>query len=437
MELPLELSRPGAENGFVGKEARRSARVATKLLVGVEGVDAEPKPRAGDISSTGIYFECDVDIGEVGTVQWLHLRSHDGACEIHLMAHVVRSVSMKELDRPRLGGVALEFMPENDERIAALQEFVRYVLQGDPAEGAFIAPRVDTRAGAADGPTRGATLQKLSVSTLSLEARWSVPVGETVRVEIVAPGVAKPIRLQGRAVHVAPEGKGGRFHIELEFQEELDGPLRRLSSKSFAAVRPTSAGELLAAVPESERTPSSQPALSSRGGAPASSPEPPPVSSPLDGTDDEYISRTLEELLSALIVPPPEDSPSPRRAHLAGLLSRVRLPTLAALFEMDRISGELTLVQGEERATIFVRDGRIVDVESAALDPRPRPQLARLFGWMDGSFEFIVRPVTRADRVELSTTALLLDLAREADEAARTRASEPAGPPPPETSDAI
>ena len=60
-------------------ESRRSARIPGRFWVAVEGVDAEPVLRHGDISATGLFFELTEDIGDVGTVQFLHLASVDRA----------------------------------------------------------------------------------------------------------------------------------------------------------------------------------------------------------------------------------------------------------------------------------------------------------------------------------------------------------------------
>ena len=130
-------------------ESRRSSRIAGRFWVAVEGVDAEAIPRRGDISATGIFFEIAEDIGGSGTVQWLHIESHDRARSIQVMAHVVRVVSLADVHR-EVKGVALEFMPESDEAAANLCDFVRYALASPPGDGSapHISARVDARASA-------------------------------------------------------------------------------------------------------------------------------------------------------------------------------------------------------------------------------------------------------------------------------------------------
>lgn len=358
---------------------RRNPRIATTLLVEVEGMDRHATPRNADISARGVYFDTEQDFGEVGTVQWLRLTSADRECTVQVMAHVVRNVAAGERPRSPSSGVALEFMPESDDRTEELHDFVRYVL----SYRREVRPPVPVEERVVEIPTAAPTVRQLSAGRLSLYSRWAIAIGDTVRLELVAPGLPQPILLRGRAIHVTEAEDGsphGQYRIEVEMEEEREGPLRRLSSNGFRAVKPTTDDE----------------------------PEPFP---------DDDLSRTLDEMLSALVKPVP-DVP-PRRAHLSGLLTRGRLPMLAALFDMERISGELSLVHGGERSRLFVQRGRIIDVEPLIPGTGARTELARLFGWTDGSFEFVIRDIDRPDRVEATVNALLIDLAHRADEASR------------------
>jgi len=352
-------------------ESRRSARAPGRFWVAVEGVDTELVPRRGDISATGIFFESDTDVGDAGTVQWLRVSSWDRSRTLAMMANVVRSVRLADVHR-EIRGVALEFMPESDEASAKLCDFVRYVLESPRAgeEPAEMAPRVAARAAGVAGATSAVTLKQLSVQTLLLETDWSVPVGESVRVEIIARGKRHPVRVEGQAVSVLPAaGQGAkRYRIAVQIRSELDGPLRRFSSVGIHAVRPEEV-------------------------------KPPPSAGPLD------------QLLSALIQPP--EAP-PERHHLAGLLSRIPFPSLCALLELERLSGDLTITRGDRVVRLFVSEGRFVDVEPYS--PDPRAELRELLGSREGSFEFTVAEVGRVDRIGATMTQLLLDLARQSDE---------------------
>jgi len=360
-----------------GVESRRSARTAGRFWVAVEGVDTELVPRRGDISATGIFFETQFEIGDAGTVQWLHIASWDRACGVTVMAHVVRSVTLADVHR-EIRGVAFEFMPESDAAAASICELARYILESPQGAEAApeMSPRVSARAsrGAAEATAVG--LSKLSVQTLLLETDWTVPVGESVRVEIIARGVRRPIRVEGTAVSVLPamQSSGKRYRIAVHVSSEVEGPLRRFSSIAMSAVRPGGPGP--------ELQPRAMPA------------------------------GPLDHLLSALIQPP--ETP-PERRHLTGLLSRIPLTTLCSLIELERLSGDLTIRRGESVSRLFLSEGRFVDVEPYTADPKS--ELAKLLECRDGSFELDVAPVERVDRIGTTMTQLLLDLACAADEA--------------------
>jgi hypothetical protein len=387
-----------------GEEARRSARVATSFLVAVDGVDDEPVSRRGDISATGIYFETDKFVGSVGSVQYLIVRSSNRTREIRLAAHLVRSVTLEALGGRARYGVAFEFMPSSPERALEVERFVQYVLlvvdDGSEQEPQ-LTPRLAAMSLAAEArPNSSAVIRQLSVRAMTLEANWSVNQGERVRVEIAAQGMRRRVRLEGAAVRVTPLGRAAEeppFEIEVQFQSEVDRPPRSSSSSmTFSAVRP----ELIAAAREAAAAPRALPRLDE----------------PLENEDHE-VSNVLDELFSSLIHPGPEARS--QRDQLSGTLSRVRLPTLFAIFEMERLTGELALQRGTERVVVYVRDGQLVDVVPTPDATTPRAQIGRLVEWNDATFEFSVCSVDRPDRIGLSMTALFLDLAREADEAKR------------------
>jgi hypothetical protein len=370
-------------------EARRSSRIAARFWVAVEGVDAEPFPRVGDISATGIFFEVGGDVGDVGTVQWLHIASHDRTRTIHVMAHVVRVVSLSDVHR-QVRGVALEFMPESDDAAAQLCDFVRYVLDRPHADGSppHMAPRVEARAarqGAKEGPAK---LTQLSVRTLLLETDWSVPVGEPIRVEIIARGVRRPVRVEGHTVSVLPAvggEPGKRFRIAVAMKEEIVGPLRRFSSRELQAPDARMIADAVKEIGELR--------------------------------EEVRAESPIEQLLSALIQPP--QSP-PEREHLSGLLSRIPFSALCSLLELERLTGEMRVRRGDAETTLYVRDGQFVDVTSSStVNREPRLEIADLLECRDGTFELVIVPVTREDRIGRSMTQLLLDTAREVDESKR------------------
>jgi hypothetical protein len=391
-------------------EGRRGARVATTFLVAIEGLDAEPEPRQGDISATGIYFETNAEVGSAGTIHWLHLVSVDRSRKIRVMACVVRTATMGGAAGEQIRGAAFEFMPESDEAIDAVGEFVRYALAlrfsgTDP----HIAPRLDAKALAREGEgARNAMVRKLSVRSMVLETSWAIAPGESVRVDIVAPGMTRRIRLEGRATRVAR----GRlsdpsvYSIELQVQEETERPIRRHSSMSFHAVRPE---ELAAGIIGGDEESIGAPA------SPAS-----PIKSNETGPNEAPGEMgMLDDLLSALILPPPQDERRKGVHHLAGQIARVHLPTLCSLFEMESLSGVLIVRRDIEEVRIYIANGQIVDVEPVADGETPLASLRTVLRWEDGAFEFDVQPVRRRDRIGVKITALLIDMARESDEAGK------------------
>jgi hypothetical protein len=214
-----------------------------------------------------------------------------------------------------------------------------------------------------------------------LETSWVVAQGEQVVIEILAPGRTRKIRLDGRAIRVAQKGNGipAQYEVEVEVMRETERPVRTAGTLDTA---------------------------------------PPPAAAPFEGVHDEEISDALDHLLSALIEPSGIEL---RRKchHLSGEISRIRLPTLCSLFELDRMTGKLVAERGADRATIFVKDGQLIDVEPTSEGQSPRERVASVLEWEEGSFELDIEAVERPDRIGVRTMTLLLDLAREADEAAR------------------
>jgi hypothetical protein len=367
-------------------ERRRSPRCWTKLWLAIDGVDAELRPRIGDISATGIFFEYDRFVGEAGTVQWLYLSSADRIVSLQIMASVVRSAIP--------AGVAFEFMPESDEAVAQLRDFLHYVF-------ALAADHVlahDARAAA----------KSAGIRSIVLDCAWDLPVGAPLRVALIARDVARTTRVEGRVVRNTSVVNDGEalYRLEVAVQRELEGPIRRFSAQSMAAVT----------LKERVEGPTRRftPARGIPFAKDASSDDARRESDQRE--HDASVNDALEGLLGTLLAL----RSHPRaelRGHLAGELERIRLPTLLSLFDMDKMTGELSIERdGALACTIYCREGRIVDLVPAAPDRPKRPvreELTRILAWDSGGFSFTLTPVERADRVGMSTMALLLDLARE------------------------
>jgi len=107
------------------------------------------------------------------------------------------------------------------------------------------------------------------------------------------------------------------------------------------------------------------------------------------------------------------------QSGLRGDLAQVGLSSLLVLIEMERKTGLLQLrVPGSSSAQILVRDGKVVH---ARLDDAEEPVDAEcvyfLLTWAAGEFEFVSCVVEGDDRVNESTTHLLMEGARLIDEA--------------------
>lgn len=73
--------------------------------------------------------------------------------------------------------------------------------------------------------------------------------------------------------------------------------------------------------------------------------------------------------------------------QLAGELTKISLPSLIQLIRNGELTGKVCLIQGANTAFIYVREGRIVHVESDS--DEGRPALLELFLWLSGTFSFV------------------------------------------------
>jgi hypothetical protein len=102
---------------------------------------------------------------------------------------------------------------------------------------------------------------------------------------------------------------------------------------------------------------------------------------------------------------------------LAGSLSRSGLPSLLTMLSLDRRTGELDVVADGERARLSLRDGQVVVARFLRRDaPRGAECVYALMRCASGHFAFVDVPVKVRDEVQTSTTALLMEGARRADE---------------------
>jgi hypothetical protein len=94
------------------------------------------------------------------------------------------------------------------------------------------------------------------------------------------------------------------------------------------------------------------------------------------------------------------------------------LATVLTVLEMERRTGVLELRTGDQVGSISLRDGQVVRAEVRGAGVQGPDAIFQLMGWVDGGFIFRVGEVTAANDIGLTTSMLLLEAARRADEMA-------------------
>lgn len=112
------------------------------------------------------------------------------------------------------------------------------------------------------------------------------------------------------------------------------------------------------------------------------------------------------------------------RSILRGELDDVGLPTLLTILDLERRSGMVVVERRKVLGRLHVRHGRVIRarVEGTRRAPSTGAEAVyEMLGWSDGKFELWQTAPTDADGqddVGESTTFLLIEAARRADEAA-------------------
>lgn len=344
-------------------DRRRGARVPTRLWVKIAGVDLDWVLRRGNVSMTGIYIELGEAVGEPGSVQTLSVSPYDREVETTLLARVARVVGIQDLWKgPSIAGIAFEFLPENPDKREQVDEVVHRIIAANAytAESLQIDAHFQTEAAREVSPPSTAVVRDLGITGMVLMTSWPVAVGESIRCEIEAPESRRRIAVQGQVTHAVPDHDG--FRVEVQFGGE-SGP---------AATTPAAEGTT--------------------------------------------ISGAIDSLLEEILFPEADEHAPRTREHLRGSLARIHLASLLAFFELERMSGALKIRRNGSAAEIYLRQGQVVDAALDQTTDDPRGILKTLVSWESGEFEFEMQDVDRPDRVSTSTSALLLDLAKEEDE---------------------
>jgi uncharacterized protein (TIGR02266 family) len=106
---------------------------------------------------------------------------------------------------------------------------------------------------------------------------------------------------------------------------------------------------------------------------------------------------------------------------LRGDLSQVALTSVLSLAEMERRTGSLLLVHGDETVTLLLREGAVLRIDLPAKHAH-KQGIERFFhalDWKEGQFELSAIEVDAPDELQLPISFVLLEHARKQDEADR------------------
>jgi len=109
---------------------------------------------------------------------------------------------------------------------------------------------------------------------------------------------------------------------------------------------------------------------------------------------------------------------APANKALRGDLSQVALPSLLSLAEMERRTGVLTLIGGDELATLYLREGAVVHIDLSVrfAGKQGIDKFFHVLDWKAGQFELAASDVNQDDQLNLKTSYVLLEHARLRDE---------------------
>lgn len=108
------------------------------------------------------------------------------------------------------------------------------------------------------------------------------------------------------------------------------------------------------------------------------------------------------------------------RNALRGEIGHVALGSVLAFIELERRTGQMLVLRGEDIATLHIKEGNVIHVDLPS--QRDLSSLHRLFyvlDWTDGQFELTAMEVTVPPSIDLPTGYALMEHARRSDEAKR------------------
>ncbi|MCA9657252.1 MAG: response regulator [Myxococcales bacterium] len=143
-------------------------------------------------------------------------------------------------------------------------------------------------------------------------------------------------------------------------------------------------------------------------------------------TDDELVERVVEVLRRRKHIETSargmiSDGEEPAESGLRGSLADVGISSILVLLEIEKKSGALDIrSEMGEQCHLAIRGGRVFEARVESGPPlRGAEAVYYLLGWSSGSFVFASDDSPLEDTVHCSTSGLLMEAARRADESSR------------------
>ena len=133
----------------------------------------------------------------------------------------------------------------------------------------------------------------------------------------------------------------------------------------------------------------------------------------------------LESSARALLDPRKDSEP---QTGMRGSLADIGVSSLLVLLELEKKGGILALTRNtpQERVRLLLRGGRVLEAHVDAGPPLRHAEVVyHALGWSRGSFEFHAVAAEMHDEIGSSTTGLLMEAARRADEQQREPGPDP------------
>ncbi len=340
-------------------DQRRAVRIPAQLFVRVLGVDRVAHLREGNVSVSGIYFATDEASGDVGAVERLEIRTADGDKTLVTTAVCVRVARVKDLwSGERIEGVAFQFLPEDDGVRQDIKRLVEALIDErlDSPAGVVQTDRTPAELSSGAGFSGRVSIGGVSAAGLTLFTEWPVEVGASVSLTIDEGRGGEPIEVAGRVDRKTVLTPGAQFRLDVTLSQKA----------GLSTPRPVSEG--------------------------------------------------VRDLLGALVAPPVSLRGVHRDQALVGDLSRVPLSSVFSFIEWESFSGTLSLAHADDRAEVYLREGRPVDVDTSWTTRDGRLALTALLAWTEGRFSLAVGDGEREDSLDLTFRELLMEHAKDADE---------------------